>query len=373
MIHFNYPRILPFGENAEKRKTLRLYMYVTADALYSILKTGRLKLSHPWKTNDITECLAQGETQQRYGIKKYGYLCFSADCTSPAMWGYYAERGKGACLTFDFDVIEVQKDVYEVVIDGAVDVLNPIYIRKVKYSENRCVPNDSGDEFFIKSKEWEHEKEYRIVLPLESDTLEVEEVRGASRISVAYYFAGLMNYLSDIIMGPKYEGDEVEIKSFLKHCFPTSEKEYVFENGTKRIKYEVACMARYAGISQAVFNGGRFRLAVKQLLSCIFQDNDALEHWELACVQNFGCVNNVALNEALSRILNSTIECFFASISLELSTGDSERFYIQKIHGHYYFLRDAKTKLLLELNYPTECLANLYERAVQKFPRVQPV
>ena len=82
----------------------RLFMYVSEDSLFKILKSGLLRLSLPWNTNDVTECVAQQATTQSEGVKEFGYLCFSANPHSPAMWGLYADRSKGACLAFDFEV-----------------------------------------------------------------------------------------------------------------------------------------------------------------------------------------------------------------------------------------------------------------------------
>ena len=54
----------------------RLYMYTDEKALFSILRSGELRLSLPWNTNDVTECVAQKATEQSEGVKRYGYLCF---------------------------------------------------------------------------------------------------------------------------------------------------------------------------------------------------------------------------------------------------------------------------------------------------------
>ena len=97
---------------------LRLFMYVDEVALENIIRQERLRVSCPWRTNDVTEGVYAGEYSQNEDTKKYGYLCFSAVCNSPAMWGYYANRGRGACLVFDFDVRPLKNGEYEVLKHG---------------------------------------------------------------------------------------------------------------------------------------------------------------------------------------------------------------------------------------------------------------
>lgn len=97
---------------------LRLYLYVTEDALINILREGKLNISKPWGTNDITEGVKQGEEKQKENIKEFGYICLSETCTSPAMWGYYADRSRGACLAFTFDLNTSDEKTFYVLVKG---------------------------------------------------------------------------------------------------------------------------------------------------------------------------------------------------------------------------------------------------------------
>ena len=54
------------------------YMYTTEKPLFDRLHTGKLKLSCPWRTNDVTERVAHKYVEQSEWVKSYGYLCFSA-------------------------------------------------------------------------------------------------------------------------------------------------------------------------------------------------------------------------------------------------------------------------------------------------------
>lgn len=364
MIQFNYPRILPIGENAVKRKTLRLYMYVTADALFAIIKTGRLKLSHPWKTNDITECLAQYEVGLRYEIKQYGYLCFSADPSSPAMWGYYAERGNGACLVFDFDVIEVQEDVYELVLDGALDAVHPVYIRKVKYCEQRCPHNTQGDEFFCKSKEWEHEQEYRIVFDLDNDSVDVEDIQGVGSISLAHYYSGLMDYLSGVILGPKFKSEDTEIKSYLHHCFSKKTRDVSCntEKGSYHLLQDVTCNARYAGVVKAALDPIRFTVRTFNVPYSTFlvRLKEYKKHSPLGKMDSVGFACGGVVEAALCKYFQFLEDEKLCMISLKVKDEGNVTFYLTKINGLLVLLRECKSRYLLELDYPEETLERLY-------------
>lgn len=375
MIQFNYPRILPFGENAEKRKTLRLYMYVTAESLFAILKSGKLKLSHPWKTNDITECLAQNELGLRYDIKKFGYLCFSSDPTSPAMWGYYAERGKGACLVFDFDVIEVQKNVFELVFDGTLDVDHPIYVRKVMYGETRCPRNTKGDEFFCKSKEWEHEEEYRIVLDLDNEAVDVEAVHTVREVSLAHYFNGLLNYMCGVILGPRFVGEETEIKSYLKHCFPKKMKEYICEDGLFHLGFETLCSARYANVHRAILHHLNFQFVIP-IFETVSHAETSRKFKRFTALSNIKSVG-ICRSVDLARIANLFFEeknvNAFAAFSVKLENGGQEKYAFGCINGKYLLIREEKPHFLIELDYPLDCLEHLNDAFVKALRDEKPL
>lgn len=82
------------------------------------------------------------------GIKQHSdYLisCFSENKDSILMWSYYADSHKGVCLEFDFG--------------------NEVWAKKcnkVQYSNHFNV-NSKNNHYFIKSSQWQHEQEWRIV------------------------------------------------------------------------------------------------------------------------------------------------------------------------------------------------------------------
>ena len=208
----------------------RLFMYVSEDSLFKILKSGLLRLSLPWNTNDVTECVARQATTQSEGVKEFGYLCFSANPHSPAMWGLYADRSKGACLAFDFEVQSDEDDSsgrYDILDKGAFFYSRDV-IRRIEYSEDRLPAVSKQDErfdtsfFFRKSREWEHEKEYRILYRLaQNDTVTIDREEGSP--VPRFYVRGMLSHLSAIMLGTRFPYQIEEVKALMREYENESE------------------------------------------------------------------------------------------------------------------------------------------------------
>lgn len=187
---------------------LKLYLYVTEDALINILREQKLNISRPWSTNDITEAVKQREEKQQEKIKEYGYICLSETCTSPAMWGYYSDRSRGACLAFAFNVNTDDKKTFHV-------LQNTIEIKKVEYCKNRASSDNIDKLIFRKSKDWSHEKEYRIKVDLATvDFIETKDK--LNRISYIFKTDLIMEYLRGIILGVNCKKEKSEIDGIIR-------------------------------------------------------------------------------------------------------------------------------------------------------------
>lgn len=81
--------------------------------------------------------------------------CFSETALSILMWSYYANNHSGVCLMFDFN-------------DDQVLASN---CHKVQYTDFYLTDIGSYCNYFIKSRQWEHEQEWRIVCETKSDYL----------------------------------------------------------------------------------------------------------------------------------------------------------------------------------------------------------
>lgn len=257
------PIIFKVGEQDDAQSTsiLRLFMYVTEDALFDIIHMGRLKLSCPWRVKDVTECVIQDETRQSEFIKGFGYLCFTSNPKSPAMWGYYANRSRGACLAFDFEVHEIEhcaKSRTFEILDRGCRCSKLKIIREVQYRKNKLklgpsrLEDDQLECFYIKSDEWKHEKEYRIIYELgESDDVECSKEENG-RISI-FYETGIIKNLSSIILGVRCPLQIAEVRAELRlsdeeRCQPLSEGRTIHVTRTafdeKNFSYKIPALKK---------------------------------------------------------------------------------------------------------------------------------
>nr|DAR49468.1 MAG TPA: Protein of unknown function (DUF2971) [Caudoviricetes sp.] len=193
-----------------------LYLYVTEKQLFSILEDKALKLSRTEYTNDTTENIYSGEDSVSPTVKEYGYICLSSTITSPMMWGQYAERGKGACLVFssEFSIRGGYVDVgYHFSRNsGLMDRFKrDVIMRKVSYVSDR-INNNKGNRYDLMSTKyfgWEHEQEYRIIVPLSS--AHPKEVKNKkSSFSYIYLYNNIMPALSRVVLGVNNSLDEYD-------------------------------------------------------------------------------------------------------------------------------------------------------------------
>ncbi|WP_169823777.1 DUF2971 domain-containing protein [Anaerobium acetethylicum] len=76
--------------------------------------------------------------------------CFSENKYSLLMWGYYANNHTGACIEFKFDTILPE---YRELVNA---------LTKVNYTDGFIKEERGFDNYFTKSRQWEHEQEWRI-------------------------------------------------------------------------------------------------------------------------------------------------------------------------------------------------------------------
>lgn len=147
---------------------IRLYHLTSAAHALSDICYGRVKVARISDLNDPFELLSLSlmDPSLRKAVRAFkavedsqsGLVCFSEDWTSPVMWSHYAEKHRGICLGFD--------------------VLRSV-VREVHYNDKRLrtelekdanpqsLPPDLQDALLdTKCREWEYEKERRILVPL---------------------------------------------------------------------------------------------------------------------------------------------------------------------------------------------------------------
>lgn len=101
-------------------------------------------------------------------LDRYRFLSLSENCRSPQMWAHYADNYRGFCL--QFSTLYTFKQIKPV-----------SYIPSDITHEEQKIPGDENklleiitDSYFKKCKEWNYEKEYRILKPASEEYLEFD-------------------------------------------------------------------------------------------------------------------------------------------------------------------------------------------------------
>lgn len=165
-----------------------LYHYTTLDSAIKIVTSNRLKFGKAANMNDINEQSRMKFYSLDFADKmndedidkelaKYLQISLCIDDKNkgfniPSMWGHYAEGGNGACLAFDMKSllnstdksITSKKVRYEKEYDGSIDNINNIDINKFLWKKKKI--------FFVKSKDWSYEQEFRLIKKVDDITNE---------------------------------------------------------------------------------------------------------------------------------------------------------------------------------------------------------
>lgn len=173
----------------------RLYHFTGAGHAKTNIEYKRLKVSRFGDLNDPFELGAANlmdsdvrRVARQFAIdtgKATGIVCFSADWTSPLMWGHYAEKHQGICLGFDVRRSNNLKEVsyattrLKVGVDAKFDP--PVF-------------DDAAADILkaTKCSEWAYEREHRLF------------VNSASMVhvgSIPFYSLGPDLILREIILG----------------------------------------------------------------------------------------------------------------------------------------------------------------------------
>lgn len=168
----------------------RLYHYTSYENGLNIIKTGCLRFGKLKKMNDINElyrplfytidCEYDEEKAQSV-IDHLQQISLTKDTKSrmgfdiPSMWGHYADKGNGVCLVFDKQKL-LKNLPKEVLLHHAIKYSNSFHPSIIFHHSNIKIGKLNGftidelkQEFFTKTKDWEHEQEYRILAENEID------------------------------------------------------------------------------------------------------------------------------------------------------------------------------------------------------------
>lgn len=167
----------------DKKKEEHLYHYTSFEAAIKIVASKELLFSKMDALNDINEQsgpeIIGGKSESgliKKVLKGYTQISLTMDYLHgrdgydiPAMWGHYAQKGKGFCLVFQKEellkaVKRRNTTLYSKEVDY-FDTLNPQdFLYEQRYGTLESFINGKKDTlFFHKSKDWEYEQEYRVI------------------------------------------------------------------------------------------------------------------------------------------------------------------------------------------------------------------
>lgn len=210
---------------------ITLYKYVPLEAAEKIISEGAIKLMRPSEANDTFEFMPAFERDSGDRltaldvVKKSKILIssFSRSCHIPAMWGHYADKSTGVCLGFRTKFILSFKIGDELMINnnilkGCPELIskknNRIIFSPVLYMNERLCFAGNQDAYInsflpacIKSRSWEYEREFRLIL----NEQEASYVQNGQ-----YFYRPVITLLNCIILGPNCKVSLDYMKKFLE-------------------------------------------------------------------------------------------------------------------------------------------------------------
>lgn len=232
---------LSYSEDA----TITLYKYIKAEYLPDFLKNGFLKVSKIGEVNDPFEytssyaseeslaeiisaigisCNVENVKQRFEDVQKQWmgywnqqikrsavrYISFSTICSSPLMWGHYADNHRGVCLVFKFKLNELNtyfpntqicRIIYS---DERVSFIPVLLSYKSPFDYHCAFRLFQHLCSFSKAKEWEYEKEARLYI---NPRIHLHERSGCR------FYGDARAALHGLILGINYSANDESIKN----------------------------------------------------------------------------------------------------------------------------------------------------------------
>lgn len=142
------------------------------------------ELNDPWEgtfvhtyrenvyTNGVTTTRQRTETRSIYDypqLDKYRVCCLTSDYRNRLLWSYYADSFRGLCIEIDFDESLVAKRGKALEKINRVTYNGFLFYHNSEMTEHFEIENKPPTTKTIlslvsnKSKEWKHEREYRLI------------------------------------------------------------------------------------------------------------------------------------------------------------------------------------------------------------------
>jgi hypothetical protein len=149
---------------------MRLYYMTSLETLEQyILPELRIRISTFDAVNDPFELLGTSQNNKvdrrhfaslyKHWVKTLGFVSFSDNWKSPLMWGHYARNHTGVCLGIEVPDDRVLRVQYEPARLNFLLEMSPL--------EAAVDPDVIKRIVTTKFKEWEYEREWRYITPLE--------------------------------------------------------------------------------------------------------------------------------------------------------------------------------------------------------------
>ena len=192
---------------------VRLYYFTSLEFGISNVQKQRIKISRLLELNDPFEfrnvispstssrfpgefeCWLTGQNDSK------GIICFSKKCSSPLMWGHYADKSKGMVLAFDV----LKDDLFDVKYHS--DLLRTPSLP--------IEPDFACDLVASKAKAWCYEKECRVFISL--ITAQAEMQAGTGKLLFFEKFSNSMA-LKEILIGPDCSADRATVNTLKRYA-----------------------------------------------------------------------------------------------------------------------------------------------------------
>lgn len=157
-----------------------LYHYTKLESASKIIESRKIRFGNIKLVNDINESSGPIYFQPKEYksnlddiLKNYRFISFTRDGEKhgfdiPAMWGHYAERGKGVCLVINKKKLLSQLDdaiyTHDMYYSNTYDH-DERYLDPSKYvSPTDFICNTKDELFFHKTLDWSYEQEFRLAV-----------------------------------------------------------------------------------------------------------------------------------------------------------------------------------------------------------------
>ncbi len=190
------------------------------------IRKGEVYLSTPQDFNDAFEATLYDEDLHQYiSIDKLHILCLSPYYLNQSMWGLYANKEQGVCVGYEVPekLINCVRYTNDLITKASID--DAINKAKVPQKKKTLVHdmNIRKKSALLKSEDWLHEQEYRIILDEEDS--ELISKRGC-------FFVGLKAVI--VYAGRKSVQSNQNFQDLLKICNDKSIKVFGIIRGSKR-------------------------------------------------------------------------------------------------------------------------------------------